>query len=180
MLGVGEDEDEEGREEADLMTNSTPPARGTRTYCACPPGRASDPKSSWCAHRDVKPKRQKLKEDLNGGANRDRTVHALALPVARAEWAHHEVAYFQRRVQRRAALRVGRRIGERVVRAERDDFADEFMPGDDTGERISTMNGEGGRVGRASRESSRVLCTRVSRSHTVPPTSRPQRHRKRE
>ena len=37
------------------MTNSVPPALGTRTYCACAPGRASDPNRSWWAQREVNP-----------------------------------------------------------------------------------------------------------------------------
>lgn len=43
-----------------LRLKSVPPALGTRTYCACPPGNFGMPKSVDTTHRQVNPTRQKL------------------------------------------------------------------------------------------------------------------------
>jgi hypothetical protein len=42
------------------ILNNVPPAFGTRTYWAWPPGSSCDPKRREDSHRDVKPNRQKL------------------------------------------------------------------------------------------------------------------------
>jgi hypothetical protein len=41
--------------------NNVPPARGTRTYCACAPCRAGEPKTSEETQRAVKPSLQYLR-----------------------------------------------------------------------------------------------------------------------
>lgn len=54
-----------------LRLKSVPPALGTRTYWACPPGRVGMPKRQEWMHLHVKPMRQKLGAKDKSESNRD-------------------------------------------------------------------------------------------------------------